>query len=103
MDRSLEEIEIARRALPGAELYVDDALGFLRKYQQTFHGIFAQDVIQQLPDELLLGWLGACYDALLPGGFFCCRVPKAANVMGLYYVTMTLHTAGALRTIPCCN
>lgn len=85
VDQSAEEIELARSALPKAALYVDDALRFLQTHQNSFYGIFAHHIIEHIADELLLDWLRAIYGALRPGGFFCCRVPNAANIMGLYH------------------
>ena len=85
VDVSPAQIETLKRALPGVEVHTGDGLEFLRDHPREFSGIFCFHVLEHLQDAVLLQWINAIYEALQPGGFFCCRTPNAANITGIYH------------------
>jgi len=85
VDVSPGQIAAVRIALPKAEVHQGDGLEFLGNRPAEFAGIFCFHLLEHLPDGALVAWVRAIYSALCPGGFFCCRVPNAANVVGLYH------------------
>jgi 2-polyprenyl-3-methyl-5-hydroxy-6-metoxy-1,4-benzoquinol methylase len=92
VDMSATQIQHARRTLPNVELVCSDGLSYLRRYPGTFAGIFCLDVIEHLPGlGLCFQWIQAARDALLPSGFFLCRVPNGANLVASYsrYLDLT--------------
>ena len=103
VDASPGQVDLARRAAPHAEVVCADGLSFLRSTQRRFGGIFCIDMLEHLEtDQDVLDLLSAVWDALEPGGFFICRVPNAAHVLGSYsrYIDITHHrgfTAPSLR------
>lgn len=93
VDASANQVTIAQRQLPGVEITLSDGCAFLRKHPDAFQGIFCFDIIEHVPDDALIDWMESVYFALKKGGFFCCRVPNAANLTGHYsrYLDMTHH------------
>ncbi len=92
VDASPGQIDVAQSALPEIETHCDDGLAFLKSHPASFAGVFCSDVLEHVPSEdLLLEWMEAVRASLLPGGFFCIRVPNAANLFGCYsrYMDMT--------------
>jgi len=85
VDVSAGQIATVRSALPLAEVYQNDGLEFLRQHPSEFAGVFCFHLLEHLPDAELVAWVRSIYSALSPGGFFCCRTPNAANVVGLYH------------------
>jgi len=85
VDNSAIQIEHARRRFPQRRFLKRDGLDFLSNHPATYGGIFCNDLVEHIAGEdALLHWLEAARCALLPGGFFCCRVPNAANLTGHY-------------------
>jgi len=103
VDASAGQVAFARRAAPHAEIVCADALSFLRNTQRRFGGLFCVDMLEHLEtDQEVFDLLSAVRDALESGGFFICRVPNAAHVLGSYsrYIDITHHrgfTAPSLR------
>jgi SAM-dependent methyltransferase len=96
VDSSRKQVAAARTAMPEVEIHCEDGLAYLHNHPATFAGIFCFDVLEHIVgDDLLLEWVERARDGLLPGGFFCCRVPNAANLFGGYsrYVDIT-HERG---------
>jgi 2-polyprenyl-3-methyl-5-hydroxy-6-metoxy-1,4-benzoquinol methylase len=92
VDSSPDQVAVGRAGLPGIEIHCDDGLTFLHQHLNTFAGIFCIDVLEHIPgDDLMLEWVERARDALVPGGFFCCRMPNAANLFGCHsrYVDIT--------------
>lgn len=92
VDQSPSMVEAARQFLPDQEIALDDGLAYLRKHPASFSAIFCHDVLEHLPtDDLCVEWVMAARRALIPGGFFICRVPNAANLTGshLRYIDFT--------------
>jgi 2-polyprenyl-3-methyl-5-hydroxy-6-metoxy-1,4-benzoquinol methylase len=92
VDGSPSQVEVARRQLPETQVFCQDGLDYLREHPNTFAGIFCTDVLEHIPGKALcLEWVAAVVSALKPGGFFCCRVPNAANLTGSYcrYIDFT--------------
>jgi cyclopropane fatty-acyl-phospholipid synthase-like methyltransferase len=83
VDASAGQAALARRFLPDLDIESSEGLDYLRRNAGRFKGIFCTDVLEHLPgDDLRLEWLDAAREALQPGGFFYCRVPNAANLLG---------------------
>jgi 2-polyprenyl-3-methyl-5-hydroxy-6-metoxy-1,4-benzoquinol methylase len=103
VDASEGQVELARRAVPRAEIVHDDALAFLRGKRETFGGVFCLDMLEHLEtDQQCFQLLQDIHQSLKPGGFFVCRVPNAAHVLGSYsrYMDITHHrsfTSHSLR------
>ncbi|MEN6532016.1 MAG: class I SAM-dependent methyltransferase [Bryobacteraceae bacterium] len=100
VDTSVPQANAAQRLLPGVEVHCEDGLDFLRRHPDEFSAIFSTDVLEHVPsDDQCLEWVEAVRAALLPGGFFFCRVPNAANLLGNYsrYVDLT-HRRGFTPT-----
>ncbi len=94
VDASASQLEVARAALPSAELHLDDAVDFLRARPGCFAGVFCMHVLEHLPDEdQCLALAEAARAALRPGGFLVCAVPNAACLVGGFnrYVDITHH------------
>jgi trans-aconitate methyltransferase len=92
VDSSPALVSEATRRFPSAKIVFDDGLAFLRKHDRVFGGIFCTDVLEHIPgDDHLFEWMKAARRALVPGGFFCCRVPNAASLTGTYsrYIDVT--------------
>ncbi len=84
----------ARLAAPKAEIVVEDGLSFLEGKASVFGGVFCIDIVEHIEtDEDCFRFLRGIQQALEPGGFFVCRVPNAAHVLGSYcrYVDLTHH------------
>ncbi|MBM4293291.1 MAG: class I SAM-dependent methyltransferase [Deltaproteobacteria bacterium] len=82
VDRSPSMVAAARQFLPEAEIVLDDGLSHLRNHPAGFSAIFCHDVLEHLPtDEICVDWVTAARQALIPGGFFICRAPNAANII----------------------
>lgn len=85
VDSSTSQTEVARRALPQVEIECTDGLQYLRDRPGYFAAIFCTDVLEHIPGkDLLLQWVETARDALRPGGFFYCRMPNAASLVGGY-------------------
>jgi 2-polyprenyl-3-methyl-5-hydroxy-6-metoxy-1,4-benzoquinol methylase len=92
VDSSPGQVELSRSAAKGGQVCLADGLDFLTQNPGRFAGIFCFDVLEHIPDEdLLLQWAVKAKAALKPGGFFVCKVPNAANVLGSYsrYLDLT--------------
>ena len=92
VDRSPSMVDAARGYLPDLDIALGDGLAYLRSHPAAFSAIFCHDVLEHLPtDELCVDWVLAARRALLPGGFFICRVPNAANLTGSHmrYIDFT--------------
>ncbi len=91
VDASASQVRIAQSQLPGVEITLSDGCAFLENSPERFQGIFCFDIIEHIPEDRLLEWLETAYASLKRGGFFCCRVPNAANLTGHYsrYLDMT--------------
>ena len=85
VDKSWGQVEAARDLLPGVEILCEDGAEYLRNNSETFHGIFCMDVLEHIEGEdSLLEWVESAFHALCEGGFFCCRMPNAANLTSNY-------------------
>lgn len=85
VDSSSSQIAIAKECLPDLDIHLQDGLAFLRERPGHFDAIFCNDVLEHIPgDDLLLEWVDTARGALKPGGFFCCRMPNAASLLGAY-------------------
>lgn len=85
VDSSPSQVEVAQATLPEAEIHCADGLEFLRAHRNSFAGILCNDVLEHIPgDDALLDWVEAVRDALTPGGFFRCRSPNGASLIGSY-------------------
>ncbi len=96
VDSSESQIEIARKSLPGIEVTLADGLEYLAQNPNTFAGILCNDVLEHIPGEdQCLAWVEAARNALIDGGFFCCRVPNASNLTGSHarYIDLTHERA----------
>jgi len=94
VDLSARQLELARRAVPDAELFHQDAREFLMNHPQSFGGIFCIDMLEHMESEdECFQLLCAARLALQPGGFFVCRVPNAANILGTFHrhIDITHH------------
>ena len=88
------QAECARVAAPNAEIVVQDGLTFLKDKASVYKGVFCIDIVEHIEtDEECFDFLRGIQEALEPGGFFVCRVPNAAHVLGSYcrYVDLTHH------------
>jgi len=103
VDASAGQVALARRALPTTEICFGSALPFLQSEPRRFGGLFCIDMLEHLEtEEEVLALLRAAWEALESGGFFICRVPNAAHVLGSYsrYMDITHHrsfTSHSLR------
>lgn len=85
VDESVSQIRVARQALPNTRIACRDGLQFLREHPETFHGIFCTDVLEHIPGkDRCFEWVASARAALVPGGFFLCRMPNAASLLGSY-------------------
>lgn len=90
VDVSPEQIDVARQWLPTAELVCADGISYLKEHPGAFDAILSTDVIEHLPDDVLLDFMESAYAALRPNGLLCCRTPNAANLTGTYSRYMDL-------------
>lgn len=100
VDASPQQVRLARAHLPKAEIHCADGLDFLREHVNAFSAILCFDVLEHIPEmDLCHEWVVAAREALRPGGFFVCRVPNAANLLGGYarYMDLT-HVRAFTRT-----
>jgi len=85
VDISSTQIEVVRDKLPNIEVYCGDGIHFLESYNNEISGIFCMDMLEHLPKkDDCLKLLEAAKKALVPGGFFVCKVPNAANMTASY-------------------
>jgi 2-polyprenyl-3-methyl-5-hydroxy-6-metoxy-1,4-benzoquinol methylase len=103
VDLSEDQAALARHAAPSAQIFSQDARAFLHGREVSFGGIFCTDMLEHVEgdDELFL-LLSDIWKALEHGGFFVCRVPNAAHLLGSYsrYMDITHHrsfTSHSLR------
>jgi 2-polyprenyl-3-methyl-5-hydroxy-6-metoxy-1,4-benzoquinol methylase len=80
VDASRTQIAVLKQHLPEIEVHCADGLSFMRQHPGTFEVIFCTDVLEHIPDEILLDWVETARAALTPGGAFVCRVPNASNL-----------------------
>lgn len=103
VDMSDTQADLAQQAVPRARIECGDIVEFLELRETQFDGLFCMDVLEHLESaEELFAALRGIEQALRPGGFFICRVPNAAHVLGSYsrYVDITHHrsfTSHSLR------
>jgi predicted TPR repeat methyltransferase len=99
VEHSKTMVETAKTYLPNLNIAHQDGLAFLRGTQERFAGIFCTAVLEHIQGEdLLLEWVEAAADRLESGGFFCCLVPNAANLLGGYYRHIDLTHERAFTT-----
>lgn len=94
VDASERQLELARRAVPQAELLRADVLDYLRDKRSAFGALICMDVLEHLEtDDQCFQLLESAHRALQPGGFLICRVPNAANVLGTFHrhIDITHH------------
>jgi 2-polyprenyl-3-methyl-5-hydroxy-6-metoxy-1,4-benzoquinol methylase len=97
------QAQLACAAAPRAEIVVDDAISFFGSKRSAFGGIFCIDMLEHIEtDESCFHLLRGIQEALEPGGFFVCRVPNAAHILGSFsrYIDITHHrsfTSHSLR------
>jgi len=94
VDLSPSMVAAAKDALPDVDVQCEEALAYLQRHPASFAGIFCTDVMEHmLDDDQCLDLVEAARRALAPGGFFLCRVPNAANLMGTFsrYMDLTHH------------
>jgi cyclopropane fatty-acyl-phospholipid synthase-like methyltransferase len=85
VDSSLTQVQIAKQSLEEIEVSCENGLDHLGRHLDTFAGIFCLDVLEHLETEdLCLKWVEMSRSSLKSGGFFCCKVPNAANLTGSY-------------------
>jgi SAM-dependent methyltransferase len=91
VDSSMSQTQVARDGLPGVEVFCEEAIPYLQKHREEFAAIFCFDVLEHIPARELLELTEAIRHALVPGGFFVCKVPNAANLTGvqLRYIDLT--------------
>jgi 2-polyprenyl-3-methyl-5-hydroxy-6-metoxy-1,4-benzoquinol methylase len=91
VDSSTSQTDVARSSLAGVDVRCEDGLSFLREHPDHFHAIFCLDVLEHIPSGELQQLLEAVRAALIPGGFFVCKVPNAANLIAahLRYIDLT--------------
>jgi len=103
VDACEDQAQFARAAAPEAEIIVEDAISFLDGKRSAFGGIFCVDMLEHVEtDENCFHLLRGVQEALEPGGFFVCRVPNAAHILGSFsrYIDITHHrsfTSHSLR------
>jgi len=91
VDSSASQVQVSARELPGVSVECDDALAFLGRHRGRFAAVFCLDVLKHIGDDVIFEWLTAAHDALVPGGYFICKVPNAANLTAsqLRYIDLT--------------
>ncbi|HEY4373057.1 MAG TPA: class I SAM-dependent methyltransferase [Burkholderiales bacterium] len=94
IDISSEQVAAARAQGINAE-YVADSAAFLLARPASYDFISAFDVLEHLPEDLLLPLLRAIHTALKPGGAFLCVVPNANCAIGMRwrYIDWTHRTS----------
>ncbi len=102
-DLSESQAELARKAVPSAEIVFQDAVDFLEGKRDAFGAVFCMDMLEHLEtDDQCFRLLSEVHQALERNGFFVCRVPNAANVLASFhrYLDITHHrmfTSHSLR------
>jgi 2-polyprenyl-3-methyl-5-hydroxy-6-metoxy-1,4-benzoquinol methylase len=97
------QAEYARRAAPAATIVIEDAIEFLDTQHASFGGVFCIDMLEHVQtDEDCFRLLQGVHESLEPNGFFICRVPNAAHILGSFsrYIDITHHrsfTSHSLR------
>ncbi len=101
VDSSAEQIAVAQRSLPDVQIFCGDAMEYMQQHPGTFAGIFCTDVLEHIPTPTLLQFVDAACSALVPDGFFVCRVPNAANLTGmqLRYIDLTHERSFTWRSL----
>jgi cyclopropane fatty-acyl-phospholipid synthase-like methyltransferase len=91
VDSSQSQVLVSAKELPGVRVECDDALAFLGRHRARFAAVFCLDVLEHIGDDVIFEWLTAAHDALVPGGYFICKVPNAANLTAsqLRYIDLT--------------
>jgi cyclopropane fatty-acyl-phospholipid synthase-like methyltransferase len=91
VDSSQSQVAVSARELPAVHVECDDALAYLRRCRDRFAAVFCLDVLEHIGDDVIFEWLSAAHEALLPGGYFICKVPNAANLTAaqLRYIDLT--------------
>lgn len=96
------QAQCARLAAPRADIVVQDGLAFLENKSSVFGGVFCIDVVEHIEtDENCFTFLQGVQESLVPGGFFVCRVPNAAHILGSYsrYVDITHHRIFTMHSL----
>jgi 2-polyprenyl-3-methyl-5-hydroxy-6-metoxy-1,4-benzoquinol methylase len=101
VDSSAEQVAVARRSLPDVQIFCGDAVEYMQQHPKTFAGIFCTDVLEHIPTPTLLEFVEAVRAALVPNGFFVCRVPNAANLTGtqMRYIDLTHERSFCWRSL----
>jgi 2-polyprenyl-3-methyl-5-hydroxy-6-metoxy-1,4-benzoquinol methylase len=101
VDASPSQIEVLRKHLPSAEVYCADGLAFMKEHPGEFHALFCTDVLEHIPEDLLLDWVETARAALAPGGVFVCRVPNASNLTGSQarYIDLTHYRCFTVQSL----
>lgn len=103
IDDCATQADLARQAAPRAEIVCGDAVRYFGSQIEQYRGIFCMDMLEHLPtEEDCFRLLSSILVSLKPGGFFICRVPNAAHILGSYsrYLDITHHrsfTSHSLR------
>ncbi len=85
VDSSVTQIEQAKKLFPDCSFKKADGLTYLLENPNQFDAIICNDVVEHLPTlEITLDFLSAAQHALKPGGWFFCRVPNAASLIGMH-------------------
>jgi 2-polyprenyl-3-methyl-5-hydroxy-6-metoxy-1,4-benzoquinol methylase len=97
VDLSAAQLKEARLHLhDSVRLVQSDARSFLEASVGSFQVVFCTDLLEHIADEdEMLDLVEHARSALLPGGYFVCRVPNMANLVSpqLRYVDLT-HRRG---------
>jgi 2-polyprenyl-3-methyl-5-hydroxy-6-metoxy-1,4-benzoquinol methylase len=105
IDACATQADLARQAVPLAEIVCGDAVQYFDSQIEQYQGVFCMDMLEHLPaEEDCLRLLSSILISLKPGGFFICRVPNAAHILGSYsrYMDITHHrsfTSHSLRQV----
>ena len=103
VDACQSQVEYARRAAPAAEVITQDAIDFLEGKRSDFGGVFCIDMLEHVEtDEDCFRLLRGAHGSLERNGFFICRVPNAAHILGSFsrHIDITHHrifTSHSLR------
>jgi 2-polyprenyl-3-methyl-5-hydroxy-6-metoxy-1,4-benzoquinol methylase len=103
VDSSPTQVEALQRYLPNADVVCEDGLEHLRRHPRHFQAIFCFDVLEHIPGPILLEWVETAREALAPGGFFMCRTPNAASLLGSYTRYMDLTHERSFTSLSICQ
>jgi 2-polyprenyl-3-methyl-5-hydroxy-6-metoxy-1,4-benzoquinol methylase len=83
VDIGPEQVQLAKAAVPGARIHELDFFAFLEEDRGRYDLIAAQDVIEHLKKEQVIGFLQSVRNALVPGGRLVLQTPNAASPWGM--------------------